>query len=137
MLELGGEERDYNTTLTSEGMAQLEYSPIRLKVSCSEHSELHFGIVRKSARRPSTRSPVRISNEDLRLRDSLGECEIIRNCFDKCASLNTADLRGLQLCKNLTRLTINYSRNMTDDISELLSSLTSLEYLNLRYYSMT
>lgn len=65
-------------------------------------------------------------------RKSLVELEIIRNCFEKTCNLNAEQLSSLRRCSNLTRLTIVYSRNVTDDIIDIFRCLPNLQVLNLR-----
>lgn len=46
--------------------------------------------------------------------------------------MNTKELACLTKCRKLQRLAVHYSRNMTDDIVDLLRALPQLQTLDLK-----
>lgn len=117
-VQVGGCEMSYNTLISYEGIAHFRTTQTNLK-------SLHFYFCS------------RIGKKCLDLvgelfGETLEDFSVHRNCFEKICHLNAADMKGLRKCKNLKRLSIVYSRNVSDDIVEVISGMGNLEVLNLR-----
>lgn len=113
-LRLGGSQHMYNTEITADGLDKFKaYPNLQLK-----HLALNY-CAKVGAKCMQTISECFYS--------SLESLELVRNCFDKCPNLDYPELKHLQRCRKLKSFTLGYSRNIDDQISELLSRWPELE----------
>jgi hypothetical protein len=114
ILRLGGSEHFYNTEITAEGMDKFRaYPNIQLK-----------GIALNYCSKVGSKCIQTIADC---FHQSLESLEILRNCFDKSPALDYPELKALKKCRKMKKFVLGYSRNIDDQLVDILSRWPDLE----------